>query len=49
MPISIFPENPIFDNAISLCFSIVVISGLLYYYIREIKRPSDDYNLQPDM
>jgi len=27
----------------------VVISGLLYYYIREIKRPSDDYNLQPDM
>jgi len=49
MPISIFPENPIFDNAISLCFSIVVISGLIYYYIREIKRPSDDYNLQPDI
>ena len=42
MPISIFPENPIFDNAISLCFSIVVISGLLYYYIREKKKSLTD-------
>jgi hypothetical protein len=42
MPIQIFPENPIFDNAISLCFSIVVISGLIYYYMSEKKRSVDD-------
>jgi len=48
-PIQIFPENPIFDNAISLCFAIVVISGLLYYYIREKKDLSNVFNSQPDM
>ena len=41
MTISIFPENPIFDNAFSLCFSIVVISGLIYYYISEKEKIVD--------
>jgi uncharacterized membrane protein len=49
MPISIFPENPIFDNAFSLCFSIVVISGLIYYYVSERKDRSNAFNSQTDM
>ena len=34
-PILNFPDAPIFNISFSLCFSILIISGLLYYYIRE--------------
>jgi len=34
-PILNVPEIPIFTFAFSICFSIVAILGLLYYYIRE--------------
>jgi hypothetical protein len=37
IPILNFPDNPIFNIAFSLCFSIVVILGLIYYNIREKK------------
>jgi len=42
IPILNFPETPIFNIAFSLCFSIVVISGLIYYYISEKKRSLDN-------
>ena len=42
VPILNFPETPIFTIAFSLCFSIVVISGLIYYNIREKKRSLTD-------
>jgi hypothetical protein len=48
IPILIFPDTPIFNIAFSLCFSIVIISGLIYYNIREKKR-SISYDSQPDM
>ncbi|GAG89746.1 unnamed protein product, partial [marine sediment metagenome] len=48
IPILNFPDTPIFNIAFSLCFSIVVISGLIYYNIREKKR-SLSYKSQPDM
>jgi uncharacterized membrane protein len=35
IPILNFPNTPIFNISFSLCFSIVAIFGLLYYYIRE--------------
>ena len=48
IPILNFPDNPIFNIAFSLCFSIVVILGLIYYNIREKKR-SLSCDSQPDM
>ena len=48
-PILDFPDTPIFTITFSLSFSIVVISGLLYYYIREKKNLSNAYNSQLDM
>jgi len=49
-PILAFPNTPIYTIAFSLCFSVLVISGLLYYYIREKKKDrSSTYNSQQDM
>jgi hypothetical protein len=48
IPILNFPDTPIFTIAFSLCFSIVIISGLIYYYMSEKKDRSNDYHSQPD-
>ncbi len=48
IPILDFPVTPIFTIAFSLCFSILVISGLIYYNIREKKDRSNTYNSQLD-
>ncbi|MBY9016798.1 MAG: hypothetical protein KGD68_14000 [Candidatus Lokiarchaeota archaeon] len=42
IPILSFSVSPVFYTAFSLCFSIVVISGLISYYISEKKRSLDD-------
>ncbi len=44
IPILNYPDTPIFNISFSLCFSIVVISGLIYYYISEKRRSLDDIN-----
>ena len=49
IPILDFPETPIFTFAFSICFSIIAISGLLYYYVRERKDRSSTYNSQPNI
>ena len=49
IPILSFSISPVFYTAFSLCFSILVISGLIYYYIREKKDRSNVFNSQPDM
>jgi uncharacterized membrane protein len=49
IPILNFPDNPIFNIAFSLCFSIVVILGLIYYYVSERKDRSNAFNSQTDM